>query len=50
MVAPAPIVALGLWILAQIGKRRARSGMHALKRFVDEALGCDCLALSEGRS
>lgn len=46
MVAPTPFIALGLWLLAQAGERRSKSAMHRMKRFVDEALGCDCLALA----
>lgn len=44
---PTPFLALGLWILAQEGKRRARDEMRLLKHFVDGALGCDCFALAE---
>jgi hypothetical protein len=46
MVAPTPFIALGLWLLALLGKQRSRPAMHRMKRFVDEALGCDCLALA----
>jgi hypothetical protein len=47
MVVPTPFIAVLLWTLAQGGKRRAREHMRALKRFMDEALGCDCFALAE---
>lgn len=47
LAAPAPLLAVLLWGLAEAGKRRARADMHLLKRFVDHALGCDCFALSE---
>ncbi len=42
------LVAAGvvLWLLAQVGKLRARSDMERLKDFMDAALGCDCLALA----
>ncbi|MCB9170589.1 MAG: hypothetical protein H6597_01785 [Flavobacteriales bacterium] len=46
LAAPTPIIAVVLWLVAQAGKLRSREEMHALKRFVDEALGCDCLALA----
>ncbi|MFN3874674.1 MAG: hypothetical protein ACK4L7_02030 [Flavobacteriales bacterium] len=39
--------ALALWLLAQAGKRQAREEMLAMKRFLDAALGCDCLAAAE---
>ena len=48
LVAPAPLLGLGLWLLAQGGKRRSRDEMRTLKTFVDDALGCDCFALAEG--
>lgn len=38
---------LGLWLLAQVGKLRARNHMVALLHFVNDALGCDCLAAAE---
>jgi hypothetical protein len=44
-----PFVLVGLGILIHLertGRRRAHADMHYLKRFVDEALGCDCLKLS----
>lgn len=41
------MAAFGLWLLAQAGKRQARGEMKALLRFLNEALGCDCLALAE---
>ena len=44
---PTPLLALVLWLLAQEGKRRSKEEMHVLKHFVDDALGCDCFALSE---
>ena len=47
MALPTPFLALGLWLLAQEGKRRAKDQMRTLKGFVDEALGCDCFALAE---
>lgn len=47
LVFPTPILALVLWLLAQEGKRRAREGTRTLKLFVDDALGCDCFALSQ---
>lgn len=40
------VCAVGLWLLAQAGKRRAKAEMHRLKHFLDEALGCDCLSLA----
>jgi hypothetical protein len=43
-----PLLGLGLWLLAQGGKRRSRQEMRTLKTFVDDALGCDCFALAEG--
>lgn len=46
MVAPAPFIALVLWLMAQAGKRRSRDEMRTLKVFVDQALGCDCFALA----
>ncbi len=46
MVAPTPFIALGLWLMAQAGKRRSREEMRTLKIFVDQALGCDCFALA----
>lgn len=39
--------AVALWLLAQAGKRQAREEMIALKRLMDAALGCDCLAAAE---
>lgn len=48
LVVPLPFIGLGLWLLAQGGKRRSRAEMRTLKTFVDEALGCDCFALAEG--
>lgn len=47
MALPTPFLALVLWGLAQEGKRRAKDQMRLLKHFVDDALGCDCFALSE---
>jgi hypothetical protein len=47
LVAPMPVIGLGLWLLAQGGKRRSKDEMRTLKNFVDQALGCDCFALSE---
>jgi hypothetical protein len=47
LVAPMPAVGLVLWLLAQGGKRRSRDEMRTLKNFMDQALGCDCFALSE---
>jgi hypothetical protein len=46
MVAPAPFIALMLWLMAQAGKQRSRDEMRTLKVFVDQALGCDCFALA----
>jgi hypothetical protein len=47
MVLPAPFLAIALFILARIGKERAREQTHRLKRALDEALGCDCIALAD---
>jgi hypothetical protein len=47
MVVPTPFLAVALWGMAQVGKRKARADMRYLKNFVDTALGCDCFALSE---
>ena len=44
-----PFVLVGLGVLIHLertGRQRATSDMHYLKRFVDEALGCDCLKLA----
>jgi len=43
---PTPILALALWLMAQEGKRRSKDQMRILKRFVDDALGCDCFSLA----
>lgn len=47
MVLPAPFLAIALFILARVGKERAREQTHRLKRALDEALGCDCIALAD---
>lgn len=44
---PTPFLAVVLWLLAQEGKRRSRDEMRLLNDFVDQALGCDCMALAE---
>lgn len=46
---PLLAVAVLLWVLAQLGKQRAKDDMVALKRFVDGALGCDCLRLADAQ-
>jgi len=33
--------------MVQEGKRRSRDDMRTLKRFVDDALGCDCIRLAD---
>jgi len=38
LAAPMPFFGLGLWLLAQGGKRRSRPEMHALKAFMDRAM------------
>lgn len=40
------VLGVGIWLLAQAGKRWSREQMLALKRFVDGAMGCDCLSLA----
>lgn len=46
-VAPLVLVGMGVLIhLERTGRRRAQADMHYLQRFVDEALGCDCLKLA----
>jgi hypothetical protein len=46
---PAVVMAAGLLFLAGEGRRRAAGEMRMLKRFVDEALGCDCFKLAEAQ-
>lgn len=41
------LAALGLWLLAQAGKRQAKDDMLDLKHFLDAALGCDCLTMAD---
>lgn len=43
---PMPFFGVGMWLLAQAGKRRSRAEMHVLKAFMDRAMeGVDMRAL-----
>jgi hypothetical protein len=48
-----PLAAVGvvvMVVLARTGHQRAHDEMRLLKRFVDEALGCDCFKLAEAQA
>ncbi len=38
---------VAMYLVSYEGKRLARDEMYALKKFVDDALGCDCIRLAE---
>lgn len=48
-VAPAALLAVVLLYLAREGRSKATEEMRILKRFVDDALGCDCFKLAEAQ-
>lgn len=48
-----PVAAIGvvvMIVLARTGHQRAHDEMRVLKRFVDDALGCDCFKLAEAQA
>ncbi len=48
-----PVAVIGvvvMVVLARTGHQRAHEEMRVLKRFVDDALGCDCFKLAEAQA
>ena len=47
LILPAAVGSVIMFGMVQEGKRRSRDDMRTLKRFVDDALGCDCIRLAD---